>query len=156
MGPSAIVYSDESGFELDAPCLYAWSPRGHTVYGERHAQRRPRENLIAARCRGEWLSPLLLQGRVTAAVFETWLKEHLLLRLQRESVLVLDNAPFHRPAVVTEIMESAGHHVLFLPPYSPDFNKIEGDFAALKKIRSYADESTSLDEIVATYRPNVD
>lgn len=92
-------------------------------------------------------------GRVTAQVFETWLREQLLPALKQTSVLILDNAPFHRPNAVREILEAAGHRVLFLPPYSPDFNKIEGDFAALKRIRSYADDDTTLDEIVAHYQP---
>jgi transposase len=50
-------------------------------------------------------------------------------------------------------MEQAGHRVLFLPPYSPDLNPIEGDFAALKKQRAYGSDETSLDELVASYQP---
>lgn len=147
------MYCDESGFEPDAPCLYGWSSRGVAVYGERSGQRRPRENLLAARTRQEWLAPLLLPGSVTAQVFEQWLGEQLIPSLLRASVLVLDNAAFHRPQRVTALMEQAGHRVLFLPPYSPDLNPIEGDFAALKKKRAYASDETSLDELVASYQP---
>jgi transposase len=42
--------------------------------------------------------------------------------------LILDNAPFHRKDDVFEIVEQAGHSVLFLPPYSP-----------IKKRRIYED-----------------
>ncbi|NJR46421.1 MAG: transposase, partial [Hyellaceae cyanobacterium CSU_1_1] len=42
-------------------------------------------------------------------------------------------APFHRKDDVFRIAEQAGHKVLFLPPYSPDFNRIEQDFAIIKK-----------------------
>lgn len=149
----SIVYCDESGFEPDAPCLYGWSPRGVPVYGERSGERRPRENLLAARTRQEWLAPLLFPGSVTAQLFEQWLSEQLIPSLLQPSVLVLDNAAFHRPHRVTELMEQAGHRVLFLPPYSPDFNPIEGDFAALKKKRAYESDETSLDELVASYQP---
>nr|WP_204139907.1 hypothetical protein [Halomicronema sp. CCY15110] len=41
--------------------------------------------------------------------------------------------------------------LLFLPPDSPDFNKIEHDFAILKKILAYAPDGTTLDEVVANY-----
>ncbi len=48
--------------------------------------------------------------------------------------------------------KAAGHQVLFLPPDSPGFNKIEHDFAVLKKILAYAPGGTTLDEVVANYR----
>lgn len=123
------------------------------VYGERSGERRPRENLLVARSRYEWIAPVLFQGSVTAPVFEQWLTEQLLPSLTQPSVLVLDNAAFHRPAVVTKLMEQAGHRVLFLPPYSPDLNPIEGDFAAVKKTRAYESAETALDELVASYQP---
>lgn len=127
--------------------------RGVPIYGNCSGHRRPRENLLAARTRHDWLAPLLLVGSVTAQVFERWLKEHLIPVLTHPSVLVLDNAAFHRPRIVTELMEQEGHRVLFLPPYSPDLNPIEGDFAALKKSRAYASVGTSIDELVASYQP---
>ena len=57
--------------------------------------------------------------------------------LPPQSVLIFDNARFHHSAQATEIAAAAGQQVLFLPPYSPDFNKIEHDFAALKKILAH-------------------
>lgn len=147
-----MIYLDESGFEPEYPTLFAWAPRGKVVYGEQSSQRRPRQNLLAARNFQEFLAPMIVSGSITARVFETWLKEHLCPILSPRALLILDNARFHRPEAVTEIAEAAGHHVLFLPPYSPDFNKIEHDFAALKKILAYAPDGTTLDEVVANYR----
>ena len=40
---------------------------------------------------------------------------------------------------------------LFLPPYSPDFNRIEQDFAIIKKRRIYSATGTSSDDIVKSY-----
>ena len=51
---------------------------------------------------------------------------------------------FHRKVDVFRIAEQAGHKVLFLPPYSPDFNRIEQDFAILKKRRIYEDTGGEL------------
>lgn len=95
---------------------------------------------------------MIISGSITAVVFETWLEKYLCPLLPPHSLLILDNARFHRPEEVTAIAEAAGHQVLFLPPYSSDFNKIEYDFAALKKIFAYAPEGTTLDEVVANYR----
>ncbi len=63
----------------------------------------------------------------------------------------MDNAPFHRKNVIQDLVTAAGHKVLFLTKYSPDFNKIEHDFARLKKRRAYADKDTSLDSLIAQY-----
>lgn len=150
-GAAAIVYLDESGFEPDYPQAYGWSPRGQPVYGERSSQRRPRQNLMAARQLDTLLAPMIISGSVTAKVFESWLAEHLCPELCQPSVWILDNARFHRPDVIHAIAKAAGHQVLFLPPYSPDFNKIEHDFAALKRRLAYAPEGTTLDEVVANY-----
>jgi putative transposase len=63
----------------------------------------------------------------------------------------MDNAPIHRKNKIQEVVEAQGHQVLFLPRYSPDFNDIEHDFAAMKKKRKYAPESTSVAQIVKDY-----
>ncbi len=54
----------------------------------------------------------------------------------------MDNASIHRNNEIKQLVGSAGHKVLFLPTYSPDFNDIEHDFSALKKMRSYAPPGT--------------
>jgi transposase len=61
------------------------------------------------------------------------------------------NAPIHRKTVIRQLVEEAGHNILFLPKYSPDLNDIEHDFGALKRARMYADPGTSLDEIIRQY-----
>lgn len=63
----------------------------------------------------------------------------------------MDNAPFHKKEEIRQIAEAAGHSVLFLPPYSPDFNKIEQDFAILKKQRIYSPPGTTLDDLIEVY-----
>lgn len=67
------------------------------------------------------------------------------------STLLWDNAPFHKTKDLEVIARESGHHTLFLPPYSPDFSRIEPDFANLKKIRQYAPPDTFLSDIVRSY-----
>ena len=66
---------------------------------------------------------MMISGSITTVVFETWLEKHLCPLLPPHSLLIWDNARFHRLEEVTAIAEATGHQVLFLPPYSPDFNK---------------------------------
>ena len=71
--------------------------------------------------------------------------------LNENSVVVLDNASFHKSTGTKELVEQTGAKLLFLPPYSPDLNPIEHDFGALKKIREYNHEKT-IDEIIRMYK----
>jgi transposase len=61
-----------------------------------------------------------------------WLEEYLLPKLQPGSVIVIDNASFHRSQVIDERVAQAGCEIWYLPPYSPDLNKIERWWSVLK------------------------
>ncbi len=62
----------------------------------------------------------------------------------------MDNAAFHKSNKTKELIEQAGATLLFLPPYSPDFNPIEQDFAAIKKTREFHEHET-IDSIIQNY-----
>src|SRR5690606_31171698 len=52
--------------------------------------------------------------------------------LQAGDVVVMDNLPAHKTSGVRDAIERAGAKLMFLPPYSPDFNPIENAFSKLK------------------------
>lgn len=64
---------------------------------------------------------------------ETWVQQVLVKALKPGQVVVIDNASFHKSMTIRELIEQAGCSVLFLPPYSPDLNKIEKFWARLKQ-----------------------
>ncbi|MBE9196164.1 transposase, partial [Synechocystis sp. LEGE 06083] len=97
------------------------------------------------------IAPMLFSGSLNATGFEGWLEFFLIPALTMTSVLIMDNAPIHRKRRIREIVESAGHIVLFLPTYSPDLNDIEHDFSALKRARMYAPPGTSIDKVIQDY-----
>ena len=78
-------------------------------------------------------APLLFEESLNSSVFNHYLKEQLLKELQPGSLIIMDNATFHKTQKTREILEESGHELIFLPPYSPDFNPIEKHFANLKK-----------------------
>lgn len=131
-GSKSLVFIDESGFEENPNCIYAWSKKGRKVYGEQQGKRGKRENLVAGRRKKQkdLIAPIIFKGSWNAEGFEHWLSQHLLPSLKIPSVLIMDNAPIHRKNVIRELVESGGHQVLFLPKYSPDLNDIEHDFSA--------------------------
>jgi hypothetical protein len=162
-----LVYIDETGFDAYTYRPYAWSKRGQKSHCERNGRRGTRTSLIAANRVKKLLAPVLFSGSTNALWFNQWLQDHLIPELKPNSTLILDNAPFHRQNDVYQIAHEAGHSVLFLPPYSPDLNRIEvearcfvsslcnrlveQDFAILKKRRIYSTPDTTLYDIVKSY-----
>ena len=132
-GSSNLVYLDESGFKEDVYRPYGWSKRGQKTYGDHQGKRGVRTSLIAGKRGKQLLAPVLFKGSTNALWFNQWLDEHLIPELKPNSTLILDNAAFHRQNHVFTIAEKAGHKVLFLPPYSPDFNRIEKTSPLSKK-----------------------
>lgn len=121
------------------------------MHVERSGKRGPRTSLITGKRGKQMLAPVLFEGCTDALFFNYWLKEHLFKELRPKSTIIMDNAAFHRKKDIHEIAHEQGHYVLFLPPYSPDFNPIEQDFAIIKKQRAYAEPNTTLDDIVRAY-----
>lgn len=68
----------------------------------------------------------------TLDLVEMWLKDCLLPKLNIGDVIVIDNASFHRSQTIDELVAEAGCEIWYLPPYSPDLNKIERWWSVLK------------------------
>ena len=131
--PEKRVYVDESGFNACYDREYGYAPRGEKVFGEISGMRFQRTNLVAAQIGGQTVAPMYYDGSTNSAVFEFWFEEKLMPELSPGDIVIMDNAQFHRKGVLREIASS--HHVLvlFLPPYSPDYNPIEKLWANMKR-----------------------
>jgi len=76
-------------------------------------------NIVAAKCGDEITEPHEYGCTMNSRFFGFWFM--LLLPVMGKGYwFIMDNAAFHRKAVLKEMAEKAGCHVLFLPPYSPD------------------------------------
>lgn len=93
---------------------------------------------------------MLFSGTCNTTIFNAWLKEMLCPLLSETDVVVMDNAAFHKSQETKSLIESTGAALLYLPPYSPELNPIEKDFANIKRNRKYA-ENKSIDAIVSAY-----
>ena len=116
--------------------LVCWAERGKKVHGRVTGNKRKgRINLIMAQRGKEWLAPMLFESSCTHHTVTTWIKEMLLKELRPNSLIIMDNAPFHNKADITAALEEKGHKLMPLPPYSPDLNPIEKTFGLIKRIR---------------------
>ena len=80
------------------------------------------------------IAPLTFEGSCNRWVFEKWLQEKFLPELKPGQTIILDNATFHKGEKIREIVESADCEIEYLPPYSPDLNKIEAYWLTIKNI----------------------
>jgi transposase len=87
-------------------------------------------------------APMLLDGPMNAAAFQAYVEQVLCPTLRVGDTVVMDNLPAHKNVSVRAAIEAAGAMLLFLPPYSPDFNPVENAFAKLKALLRRAAERT--------------
>ena len=77
---------------------------------------------------------MIYQDTMNGDFFEKWFEKMLIPELPERTVIILDNAAFHRMNKLQEIAQKFGHVILPLPPYSPDLNPIEKTWANIKKL----------------------
>lgn len=130
-----LVYLDESGFAHDMPRLYGYSKKGFRCYGNHNWGAKGRTNVIGALLCGMLLTVSLFKTNVNKEIFNIWMVQDLIPKLPHKSVVILDNASFHKGEDIQRSLIEAGHTLLYLPPYSPDLNPIEKKWAQAKSIR---------------------
>ena len=83
---------------------------------------------------GGLTAPFVLDGPMTGPAFLAYVERVLAPTLARGDIVIMDNLPAHKVAGVRAAIKAAGAELLYLPPYSPDFNPIELAFAKLKAL----------------------
>jgi transposase len=78
------------------------------------------------------VAPFVLDGPINRQAFEAYVARVLVPELAQGDVVVMDNLSCHKGLKIRAMIEAAGATLLYLPPYSPDFNPIENAFAKLK------------------------
>ena len=145
-----IVYVDECGFRAQSYRRHGYAPKGEPVLDLVSGTRTRTTTLVAARIGSTFVAPYLFEGGCDAVCFNAWLETYLCPRLSVSDVVVLDNAKIHKTPRTRELIEASGAEILFLPPYSPDYNPIEHDFANIKRLREYNAERT-INEVINMY-----
>lgn len=103
--------------------------------------------MIAALCGQHLHAPFTIEGACNCQVFETWLETCLIPTLKPGQKLVIDNATFHKGGRIEQLVQAAGCEVWYLPPYSPDLNRIEKCWSWLKsRIRKQLENFETLRE----------
>ena len=129
-----LVFIDETAATTAMARRYGRAPRG-----ERCRMSVPQSHwettTVTAGLRASGITaPWLLDGAMNGPAFRTYVADVLAPTLRPGDTVVLDNLPAHKVSGVREHIEAVGARLLYLPPYSPDFNPIELAFAKLKTL----------------------
>ncbi len=127
-----VVYVDEAGMDNREDYSYGWNEKGQRFHALKSGRRQGRVNMIAAFCNRKLMAPFTVEGSCNRTVVEIWLETCLIPLLSPGQVVVMDNATFHKGGNIEQLIEEAGCQLLYLPAYSPDFNKIEQCWSWLK------------------------
>jgi hypothetical protein len=127
-----LVFVDEMGTNVSLSPLYAWSRKGERAFGSAPRNWAKNVTLLASITRRGLGPCLAVEGATTREVFETYLERVLAPTLGPGQVMVMDNLSAHKGGGVKEIIEGRGCQLLYLPPYSPDFNpRLQSDRAGV-------------------------
>jgi transposase len=142
LDPDRLVFIDETWAKTNMT-----RPRGRSLRGTR---------LIAAVPYGHWktttflaglrttglTAPLVIDGPINGELFLAYVRQQLVPTLRAGDMVVMDNLSSHKRRGVREAIEATGATLAFLPPYSPDLNPIENDFAKFKRLLQSVAERT--------------
>lgn len=112
---------------------YARAKKGKRASSHCPYNRGRNMTLIGAIALRGFLAPFTFEGWTNQAAFLTYVSEVLLPQLWPGACVVMDNLPTHKALKVRELIESVGAQVVFLSPYSPDFNPIENCWSKIKE-----------------------
>jgi transposase len=137
-----FVFVDEMGTNTSLSGLYAWAPKGRRALCSVPRNRGKNTTLLAS-ITTEGMGPCLaVVDSTTKVVFEAYVERVLCPSLSKGQVVVMDNLTAHKGERVKELIEQRGCELLYLPPYSPDFNPIEEAFAKIKGLLRKAEART--------------
>jgi len=120
-----LKFIDEFGAHLGLTRLYGRAAPGTRVVEATPGYSGTHYTIVAALDWQGIQAPWVLQEAMDGAAFETYVQHVLAPTLSRQDVVLIDNLSAHKSARVRDLIEARGARVVFLPPYSPDFNPIE-------------------------------
>ena len=151
LDPSKLVFIDETALSTKMARRFGWALRGKRCRASVPFGHWETQTLIAALRFDRIDAPMTIDGALDGAAFLAWVEQALAPTLHAGETVVMDNVPMHKVAGVREAISARGAGVLYLPPYSPDFNPIEESFSKIKAIleRIAARTADALQEAVA-------
>ena len=140
--PARLVFIDETWASTNMARTRGRAPRGERLRaGVPHGHWKTTTFIAGLRLSG-FVAPIVLDGPINGEAFQAYVDQALVPTLRSGDIVVMDNLGSHKGPGIRKAIETAGATLLYLPPYSPDFNPIEKAFAKLKALLRKAAERT--------------
>ena len=136
------MFVDESGVSTAMARRYARAPAGARAVGVVPAGHWRQLTILGGLSLEGLVACMSIEAATDRDVFHAFVAHVLVPALKPGQVVVLDNLSSHKPPAVRALIEGAGCTLLYLPPYSPDFNPIEQTFSKDKGLLRTAEAST--------------
>lgn len=134
LDPNKMVFLDESGVNIDMTRHYGRAPHKERVV-DHTPENTPTNTTILSSIRLDGSTAYTTyQGGTTGDRFVEYLENDLIPTLHEGDIIIMDNMRSHHIKKVAEVIQNAKMHLLYLPPYSPDFNPIEKMWSKIKSI----------------------
>lgn len=127
-----LVFLDESGINTAMARRYGRCPPSKRLVDSVPAGAWQSNTLLAAVRLDGVVAPMVLDGPVNGEVFASYIELSLVPALEPGDIVIMDNLPAHKSLRVTQAIEGIGCSLVYLPPYSPDFNPIENMWSKVK------------------------
>ena len=132
--PERLIFIDETGASTKMARRYGRAPKGERCRASiPHGHWKTTTFVAGLRLSGMTV-PCVLDGPMTGAAFLAYVEQMVAPTLKPGDIVIMDNLPAHKAGGVRAAIEAVGATLLYLPPYSPDFNPIEMAFAKLKAL----------------------
>ena len=127
-------FLDESSVNIDLTRRYGRAAPGARVVDSVPQPSGPQTTTLAVIGLNGVSAPLVLPGAVNGSVFYGYIEQCVVPTLESGDILFMDNLSAHKVAGLEALICSRGAHLIYLPPYSPDFNPIELAWSKVKTI----------------------
>jgi len=152
-------FLDESSVNISLTRLYGRAAPDQRVVDTTPQPSGPQTTTLAVIGLNGITAPLVLPGAVNGTLFSGYIQHCVVPTLQPGDILFMDNLSAHKVAGLEELIRSCGAHLIYLPPYSPDFNPIEWAWSKVKtflrriKARTFPDLIEALKQALLAITP---
>ncbi len=142
LDPEKLVFIDETWVKTNMARLRGRAPKGQRLRAAvPHGHWKTTTFIGGLRLTG-LTAPMVLDGPINGVWFQAYVDQVLVPTLSPGDVVIMDNLGSHKGPKVRNSIETVGAKLLYLPPYSPDFNPIENAFSKLKALLRKAAQRT--------------
>ncbi len=132
LDPERLVFIDETWASTNMARLHGRAPKGERLRAGIPQGHWKTTTFVAGLRLTGMMATMVLDGPINREAFQAYVDQVLVRELKPGDIVIMDNLSSHKGPAIRQAIEAVGASLVFLPPYSPDFNPIENAFAKLK------------------------